>query len=138
MFKEIKIEDLNRFSQNSLLSHLSMSFTEVGDDFICATMPVNDTTKQPLGYLHGGASIALAESLGSTASYLLIDPNKYNVFGIGINANHVRSKRDGVVKATAHAINIGSKTHIWDIKIEDEQGRLISIVRLTNMVVDAK
>lgn len=138
MFKGTSIEDLNRFSQNSLLSQLSISFSEIGDDFICATMPVIDATKQPLGYLHGGASIALAESLGSVASYLLINPEKYNVFGIEINANHIKSKRDGLVKAIARPIHIGTKTHIWDIQIVDEKERLISIVRLTNMVVDAK
>ena len=138
MFKATNIEDLNRFSKNSLLSHLSIEFTEVGDDFISASMPVIDATKQPLGYLHGGASIALAESVGSIASYLLIDPEKYNVFGIGLNANHVRSKREGIVIATARPIHIGTKTHIWDIQIVDEEEKLISIVRLTNMVVDAK
>ena len=138
MFKRTNIEDLNRFSQNSLLSHLSISFSEIGEDYLCATMPVVDATRQPLGYLHGGASIALAESLGSVASYLLIDPEKYNVFGIEISANHIKSKKDGVVKATAKAIHLGSRTHIWDIKIDDEEEKLISIVRLTKMVVDAK
>lgn len=138
MFKAVNIEDINRFSKNSLLSHLSITFTEVGDDYISASMPVIDATKQPLGYLHGGASIALAESVGSIASYLLIDPEKYNVFGIGLNANHVRSKREGIVTATARPIHIGTKTHIWDIQIVDEKDKLISTVRLTNMLVDAK
>jgi len=138
MFRTNNIDELNRYSKNSLLGHLSIEFIEIGEDSISATMPVITETKQPLGYLHGGASLALAESVGSVASFLIVDTEKHNVFGLEINANHIKSKREGVVTATAKAIHIGSRTHIWDIQIKDEKGALISIVRLTNMVVDVK
>lgn len=138
MFRTKNIDELNRYSKNSLLGHLSIEFIEIGEASISATMPVITETKQPLGYLHGGASLALAESVGSVASFLIVDTEKHNVFGLEINANHIKSKRDGVVTATAKAIHIGSRTHIWDIQVKDEKGALISIVRLTNMVVDVK
>jgi len=138
MFRAKDLEEINHFSKNTLLEHLSITFIEMGDDFIKAKMPVVPKTHQPLGYLHGGATLALAESLGSIASFLLIDPTQYNVFGLEINANHIRSKKDGYVIATARPIHIGTKTHIWDIRIEDEEQKLISIVRLTNIVVDAR
>ena len=140
MFKKqnISLEEINRFSDNTLLSHLSIEFISIGDDWISAKMPVDSRSHQPLGYLHGGASLALAESVGSVASFLLIDSEKHHVFGLEINANHIKSKKDGFVVATARAIHIGTKTHIWDIKITDENENLISIVRLTNIVVDAR
>lgn len=138
MFRTKDLNKINHLSKNSLLEHLSITFIELGDDFIKAKMPVVPKTHQPMGYLHGGASLALAESIGSMASFLLIDPAQYSVFGLEINANHIKSKKDGYVIATARPIHIGSKTHIWDIRIEDEEKKLISIVRLTNMVVDAK
>jgi uncharacterized protein (TIGR00369 family) len=138
MFRTTNIEELNLYSKKSLLGHLSIEFIDIGEDFITATMPVITETKQPLGFLHGGATLALAESVGSVASFLLINPEKQSVFGLEINANHIKSKREGMVTAVAKAIHIGSRTHIWDIKIKDEKGMLISIVRLTNMVVDVK
>jgi len=138
MFRSVDPSELNAFSRNSLISHLSIDFVEVTENSISATMPVNSTTHQPFGFLHGGASMALAETLGSYASFLVIDPEKEQVFGLEINGNHIRSKKDGIVKATASAIHIGSKTHIWEIKIMDEAEKLISIVRLTNIVVDAR
>lgn len=138
MFRDVTVEELNNYSKNSLIEHLSIQFTEVGSDFIAAKMPVIAKTQQPFGYLHGGASISLAETIGSFASYLSIDPEKFNVFGLSVNANHVRSKRSGFVKAIAKPIHIGSKTHIWDIKVCDEDDKLISTVRLTNIVVEAR
>ena len=138
MFRKIDLEKLNHFAKNTLIEHLSIKFSHIGNDSLSATMPVNSTTHQPLGYLHGGATLTLAESLGSFASFLLIDPEKENVFGLEINANHIRSKKSGIVTATAKAIHIGSKTHIWDIQVKDESQKLISIVRLTNIVVDAR
>lgn len=135
MFRDVSIKELNQFSKNTLIEHLSIEFEEIGADFITATMPVGPNVLQPLGYLHGGASLALAETLGSVASYLLIDPKEFNVFGIEINANHIRSVKDGWVKAYAKAIHLGSKTHVWEIRIEDDKKQLICIVRLTNMCV---
>jgi 1,4-dihydroxy-2-naphthoyl-CoA hydrolase len=138
MFRKTSVEEINAFSKNTLIDHLSIKFKEVGDDFISATMPVNSTTHQPVGFLHGGATMALAETVGSLASYLIINPKSEHVFGLEINGNHIKSKKSGIVTATARAIHLGSKTHIWDIQIKDEESALISIVRLTNMVVDAR
>ena len=135
MFRDVSIEDLNTFSNNTLIDHLSIEFSEIGVDYLSATMPVGPKVHQPVGYLHGGASIVLAETLGSMASHLLIDPKQFNVFGLEINANHIRSIKEGWVKGTARPIHIGSKTHIWDIRIEDDKNKLICIVRLTIMLV---
>lgn len=138
MFRTKDIQEINRLSANTLIEHLSITFTEIGDDFVCAKMPVNTTTHQPMGFLHGGASLALAESVGSVASFLIADPDKQHVFGLEVNANHIKSKKEGYVKATASPIHIGNRSHIWDISIRDEEDNLISIVRLTNMIVDAR
>jgi 1,4-dihydroxy-2-naphthoyl-CoA hydrolase len=135
MFRDVSIEELNKFSKNTLIEHLSIDFKEIGADYITATMPVVPQVHQPIGYLHGGASLALAETVGSVASHLLIDPEQFNVFGLEINANHIRSVKDGLVIATAKPIHLGNKTHVWDIRIEDDKKQLVCIVRLTNMVV---
>lgn len=136
--KSLDKEQIANIFKNTLMEHLGIQIDHIGDDFITATMPVGPKTHQPLGYLHGGATLALAESLGSMASHLLIDRQNQNVFGLEINANHVRSKKDGVVKAIARPIHLGSQTHIWDIRIEDEAHKLISIVRLTNIITARK
>lgn len=112
-------------------SHIGISFSEVGHDFLKATMPVDYRTKQPYGLLHGGASCVLAETLGSVASALVIDPDKFICVGLEINANHVRSVRDGFVTGTCTPIHIGASTHVWDIKIHDEREKLICVSRLT-------
>ena len=139
MFPEnLDKEQIKNAFKNTLMEHLEIEIDHIGDDYISATMPVGPKTHQPLGYLHGGATVALAESLGSMASFLLIDQQNQNVFGLEINANHIRSKKDGIVKAIAHPIHLGSQTHIWDIRIEDEDQKLISIVRLTNIVTTRK
>jgi 1,4-dihydroxy-2-naphthoyl-CoA hydrolase len=136
--KNLNPELIKNAFENTMMEHLNIEIDEIGDDFISATMPVGPRTHQPLGYLHGGASLALAESLGSMASYLLIDVKNYNVFGLEINANHIKSKKTGVVKATARPIHLGRQTHIWDIRIEDEEKTLISIARLTNIITPQK
>lgn len=138
MFRDVSIEELNQFSKNTLIEHLSIDFKEIGDDYITATMPVGPKVHQPIGYLHGGASLALAETLGSMASHLLIDPAQFNVFGLEINANHIRSVKEGWVKAIAKPIHLGTKTHVWDIRIEDDKKQLVCVVRLTNMVVQKR
>lgn len=136
--KNIDSELIKEVFKNTMMSHLDIKIDEIGEDFISATMPVGPKTRQPLGYLHGGASLALAESLGSMASYLLINTEKFNVFGLEINANHIKSKRAGIVKAIARPIHLGKQTHIWDIRMEDEDQNLISIARLTNMITHRK
>ena len=133
-----EIDQVNQMSQNTMLSTIGIEFTEMGDDYIKATMPVDHRTHQPMGILHGGASAALAETLGSFASHLVVDSTKFNCVGLEINANHIRPKTEGVVTGIAKPIHLGSKTHIWEIKIEDERGKLICISRLTMAVLPKK
>ncbi len=133
-----EIKTVNEMSQNTMLSHLGIKFTELGEDYLTATMPVDHRTHQPMGLLHGGASAALAETLGSFASHLVVDTSKFDCVGLEINANHVRPKTEGIVTGIAKPIHLGSKTHIWDIRIEDERGKLICISRLTMAVLPKK
>lgn len=127
---------LNAGSQQSLVSHLGIEFVEVGPDFLRAKMPVDERTIQPFGLLHGGASVALAETVGSVASSLQIDLNEQICVGMEINANHVRGVRSGYVYGTARPIHLGRKTHIWEIKITDDAENLVSVSRLTMMILD--
>ncbi len=129
---------LNSMTKNSLMETLNIQYTELGEDYLVATMPVNKRVHQPMGLLHGGASVALAESVGSTASHLFIDSSKYEVRGIEITANHLKSKRDGLVTATAKIIHKGRNTHLWEIRIVDEEEKLISICKLTNIILSKK
>jgi len=133
-----EINKVNQMSQNTMLSAIGIEFTELGEDYIKATMPVDHRTHQPMGLLHGGASAALAETLGSFASHLVVDSSKFNCVGLEINANHIRPKTEGIVTGIAKSIHLGSKTHIWEIKIEDERGKLICISRLTMAVLSKK
>lgn len=126
---------LNMSSKGTLMETLGIVYTEVGVDYLVATMPVNEKVLQPNGLLHGGASVALAETLGGAASHLFIENGESEIRGIEITANHLRSKRDGIVKATAKMINQGKTLHLWEIRIEDEQDRLISLCKLTNIVL---
>lgn len=126
---------LRSMADNTMIEHLGIEFIELSDDFLRARMPVDRRTAQPAGLLHGGASVALAETLGSAASFLCIDPAQFAVVGVEVNANHVRSVRDGWVTGTARPIHLGKSTHVWDIRIVDEQERLVCIARLTMAVV---
>lgn len=130
------VNQINSMCVNTLVSHLGIQFTEVGDDYLKATMPVDDRTRQPQGLLHGGASAALAETLGSVGSALRLDLSRQVPVGLEINANHIRAITRGTVTGTATALHLGRRTHVWDIKIEDETGRLVCTSRLTIMVVD--
>ena len=130
------VETLNKMSQQTMVAHLGIEFTEVGPDFVCAKMPVDARTVQPFGLLHGGASVALAETLGSIASALQVDINQKVCVGLDINANHLRSARSGYVHGTARPIHLGRRTHVWEIKIVDDADKMISISRLTVMVLD--
>lgn len=129
------LEKANRFNKNTLMEQLGIAYTEIGDDYIKATMPVDHRTHQPMGLLHGGATAALAESMGSLASYLLIDSEKQAVVGIEINANHLRGVRNGLVHAEARLLHKGKSLHIWDIKVFDERDKPVAICRLTNMII---
>lgn len=127
----IDISAVNELSKDTMAETLNIRFTEIGDDFIKATMPVSPVTHQPYGLLHGGASAALAETIGSVASSLCIDPEEQICVGIEINCNHIRGKRSGFVTGTATPLHIGKTTHVWDIKITDEKDKLICASRLT-------
>lgn len=129
------LETCNRFTKNTLMETLQIEYIDVGEDFLTAKMPVNSKVHQPMGLLHGGASVALAESVGSAASMVFIDQEKFDVLGIEISANHVKSKREGDVFATAKIIHKGNKLHLWEIRITDENNQLISICKLTNMIL---
>lgn len=133
-----KLIRLNSMTKNTLMETLDIRYTEVGDDYLVATMPVNEKVHQPMGLLHGGASAAFAESVGSPASLLFVDPEKYEVRGIEISANHLRTKRKGLLTATAKIIHKGKMTHLWEIRIVDEKDHLVSICKLTNIVIPRK
>ncbi len=138
IFKEsATLESLNKWSQNTLAEHLGIEFVEIGDDFLVARMPVNAKTHQPLGLLHGGASVALAETLGSVAATLCLDENKFCV-GLEINANHLKGVRNGFVKGTTKPIHIGKQTHVWEIRISNDLNELICISRITMAVLEKK
>lgn len=122
--------------KNTMVDHLGIEFIELSDDFIKARMPVDHRTHQPMGLLHGGASVALAETLGSTGAFLCVDPAKYNVVGLEINANHIRGVRDGWVMGTARALHRGRTTQLWEIRITDVADKLVCISRLTMAVLE--
>ena len=128
------LETLNALAAGTLARPLGIVFTEIGEDFIRGTMPVDDRTRQPLGLLHGGASVALAETLGSTGANLCVDDSRV-CLGQEINANHVRSARAGTVTGTARPLHLGGRSHVWGIDIVDEAGALVCISRLTMAVV---
>ena len=124
--------------KNTLMETLGIVYTEVGEDFLVAQMPVNSKVHQPAGLLHGGASVALAESVGSFASHLFIDNDKFEIRGIEISANHLKSIKEGMVTATARPIHKGRTTHLWEIKITDKDDNLISLCKLTNIILPKK
>ncbi|AWM15210.1 PaaI family thioesterase [Flavobacterium sp. NRK F10] len=136
--KEAVIKLCNDLSKNTLMTTLEIEYIDAGEDFLTAKMPVNPRVHQPMGLLHGGASVALAESVGSAASIMFVNPEKQEVRGIEISANHLRSKREGTVYATARIIHKGRSLHLWEIRIVDEEDRLISLCKLTNMVLPRK
>jgi 1,4-dihydroxy-2-naphthoyl-CoA hydrolase len=133
--KNLRPEDLQPLGKNTLGEHLGMQFTEVGDNYLKATMPVDHRTHQPYGLLHGGASVALAETLGSVGAALTLDPDQFICVGMEINANHLRSVRSGKVTGTATPLHRGSSSQVWEIKIHDDHGKLVCISRLTVAVL---
>ena len=134
--RHVELATTNGWSANTLMQALDIRITEIGDDFLRGTMPVDDRTRQPYGILHGGASVALAETLGSTAAMLCCEEGKSAV-GLEINANHLRAVRDGLVTGTARPIHVGRGTQVWEIRIENAAGELTCISRLTMAVVAA-
>jgi len=132
------VEALNARSTDTLVAHIGIEYIDIGDDFIKARMPVDNRTVQPARILHGGASVVLAETLGSVAAYHCIDPARKMAVGLEINANHVRSVREGHVTGTVTPLHIGKSTQIWQIHIRDDQERLVCISRITMAVLDQK
>ncbi len=129
------LKEINEVCKNTLMELLEIEYIDFGEGTMTATMPVNSRVHQPMGLLHGGASVALAESVGSMASHFFIDPNKFEVRGIEISANHLKSKREGMVTATARIIHKGKRTHLWEIRVEDENKELISLCKMTSIIL---
>jgi 1,4-dihydroxy-2-naphthoyl-CoA hydrolase len=132
------IESLNEWSLNTMVAHIGIEFTAIGEDFLEARMPVDHRTHQPLGLLHGGASVTLAETLGSMAATLCVDETKQFCVGLEINANHIKSLKEGFVKGIAKPIHIGKKTHVWEIRITTPNDDLVCVSRITMAVLDKK
>jgi 1,4-dihydroxy-2-naphthoyl-CoA hydrolase len=123
-------------AKNTMSEHLGIEFTAVGDDYLVARMPVDHRTKQPAGIMHGGASCVLAETVGSTAAQFCVDMSKYYCVGLDINTNHIRAMREGYVIATAKPYHLGKTTQVWGIEIKNEDGKLVSVTRLTMAVLE--
>jgi 1,4-dihydroxy-2-naphthoyl-CoA hydrolase len=135
---DLKMEDFAHLGKGNMGEHLGIEFLELGADYLMAKMPVDHRTKQPLGLLHGGASVVLAETLGSVGAILIVDSSKYYCVGLEINANHIKSATNGFVYGKASPIHIGRKTQVWDIKITTEGGQLVCASRITLAVLERK
>ncbi|SDG05770.1 hotdog fold thioesterase [Dyella sp. 333MFSha] len=131
----IDLARVNGWSRGTMMETLDIRFTDFGDDWLRGTMPVDHRTQQPFGLLHGGASVVLAETLGSSAALLTLDVEKEVAVGLDINANHIRGVRGGIVTGTAKALHLGRTTQVWEIRIEEEQGKLVCLSRLTMAVI---
>jgi 1,4-dihydroxy-2-naphthoyl-CoA hydrolase len=134
-FSEYTLDDIQQFKVDTMVDHIGILFTEIGNDYLKGTMPVDTRTVQTMGILHGGASVVLAETLGSIAANLSVDPAKFACVGLDINANHIRSAKGGIVTGTAKPIHRGGSTQVWSIEIVDENNRLVCISRLTMAVL---
>jgi 1,4-dihydroxy-2-naphthoyl-CoA hydrolase len=129
--KDWDIEKLNQFGVNTMNELIGIRFTEVGENFLKATMPVDNRTRQAYGLMHGGASVTLAETIGSVASIMVVDHEQYYCVGVEINANHLRSVKEGMVTATAIPLHLGLSSHVWEIRIHDKNEKLVCASRLT-------
>jgi 1,4-dihydroxy-2-naphthoyl-CoA hydrolase len=135
MFTQEQLARANALCKGTMMEALGIVFVPSAPDEVAATMPVEARTQQPMGMLHGGATVALAESLGSASSYLLVDGERQAVVGVEVNANHLRAVSSGMVKATGKLVHRGRTTHVWDIRIADDHERLVAVCRLTNMII---
>ncbi len=135
---EFSLENINNFSKGCMVEHLGIEIYEIGNDYVKGKMPVDERTKQPLGLLHGGASVALAETLGSIAATACLDPTTQFAVGLEINANHIKSAKDGHVYGTARPIHTGRNTHVWEIRIENEKKELVCVSRITLSIMDRR
>lgn len=132
------LDQLNFVREKNMVDHLGIEFTGIGEDYLEATMPVDHRTKQPMGLLHGGANVVLAETLGSVASSLTLDSKHYTCVGLEINANHLKSVREGQVKGIAKPVHLGKSTQVWEIKIFDESEKLCCISRITMAILEKR
>lgn len=130
------IEEINNICKDSLVEYLEIEFIDYGDTFVIAKMPVNSKKRQPQGLLHGGASLALAETVASAGSFLLVDTEKYNVLGLQVTGNHISTVKDGDIFAKAEIVHLGQSTHVWDVKIYTVDDKLISVARVTNIIIE--
>lgn len=137
-FKQYTLKDLNDLNKNTLNENLGIEFTELTEDSVTAKMPVDSRTVQPFRILHGGASAALAETLGSVAAMMCLDVEKQIPVGLELNINHLRSESSGFITGTCKPIHVGKSTHVWSIEIKNEAGKMVAISRLTTMVLDRK
>lgn len=135
---KIDLKELNQSYHNTLVAHLSIKLTEVGDDFLRATMPISHITKQPFGIMHGGASAALAESVGSIAANFTIDREKQFAVGVDLNTSHLKMVREGLVVGTAKPLHLGGTIQVWQIHVHNEKKELVSFSRLTMAVLDKR
>ncbi len=133
--KNLDLDFLNDRNRDSMVEYLGIKFTKVGDEHLEATMPVNEKTKQPLGLLHGGANVVLAETLGSIAASLVVDREKFYCVGLEINANHIKSVREGLVRGVVKPVHLGKRTHVWQIHIYNQENQLTCISRITMAVM---
>jgi uncharacterized protein (TIGR00369 family) len=131
----LTVQEMNTLHEKTMVQHLGINFTELGDDFVRATMPVDQRTRQPYGLLHGGASVVLAETIGSMGAAMCIDMQQYQCVGQEINANHVRAARSGLVTGTARPVHLGGRSHVWAIDIVNEAGKLVCTSRLTVAII---
>lgn len=138
MDKAALLKHFNDRNKNTLMETLSIEYIDIGEDYLVAKMPVTSKVHQPFGLLHGGATAALAESVGSAASNFFIDTKNQIINGISLNINHIKSKREGVVYATASVLHKGKSTHLWEVIIRDENEQVLSICKMTNIVLDKK
>ncbi|MGK2864553.1 MAG: hotdog fold thioesterase [Chitinophagaceae bacterium] len=136
--KDLALDELPSLEKDTMGAHVGIEWVELGNDFLKGRMPVDHRTRQPYGLLHGGASCVLAETIGSIASAMVVDHSKFVCVGLEINANHVRSVRDGFVSCVVTPLHLGSNTHVWDIKIHDELEKLVCISRLTVAIIPTK
>lgn len=136
--KNISLDELDNFGKNTMNEYLGLKWVEIGNDYLKLSLPVNDITRQTYGFLHGGASCVMAETIGSVGSALVIDREKYYCVGLEINANHLRSVTEGTVTAIAKPLHLGRSTHVWDIKIYDDKEKLFCVSRLTVAILPQK
>ncbi|MEP1032413.1 hotdog fold thioesterase [Ekhidna sp.] len=134
----LELDAINSMSKGCMVEHLGIEFTEIGEDYLVATMPVDHRTKQPMGLLHGGASVALAETMGSIGSTVTIDLNKQYAVGLEINTNHIKSAKSGVVTGVAKPVHLGRSTQVWGIEIRNDDDDIVAVSRITLAILDRK